>query len=185
MKKYLEEANKDSNLPTAAIVSGNGKTSGSNSLDRYNPFVPIQNPTPTVDIKRPEFDSRVVGTVGGGFSGGKNGSVTDEGLIIGNPGVEKMPTINNGKGYPTTPSTPSNPTLIKTPTSSLPKTETPTIPTPSTPSTTPSATPSTPTTPSQTTETTPTSNKFGATYQGSDFLEWYNEIKIRFLKKSA
>ena len=53
MKKYLEVANKDSNLPTAAIVSGNGKTSGSNSLDRYNPFVSVQNPTPTIDIKRP------------------------------------------------------------------------------------------------------------------------------------
>ena len=40
------------------------------------------------------FDSNVVGTVGGGFSGGKKGGITNEGEIIGKPsGVEKMPTI--------------------------------------------------------------------------------------------
>lgn len=41
------------------------------------------------------FDSNVVGTVGGGFSGGKKGGITDEGEIIGNPSVDNS-TFNKG-----------------------------------------------------------------------------------------
>lgn len=52
-------------------------------------------PNNQVAIKRPEFDSNVVGTVGGGFSGGKKGDVTDEGEIIGNPSVDNS-TFNKG-----------------------------------------------------------------------------------------
>lgn len=52
-------------------------------------------PNNQVAIKRPEFDSNVVGTVGGGFSGGKKGGVTDEGEIIGNPSVDNS-TFNKG-----------------------------------------------------------------------------------------
>lgn len=48
-----------------------------------------------VAIKKPEFDSNVVGTVGGGFSGGKKGGITDEGEIIGNPSVDNS-TFNKG-----------------------------------------------------------------------------------------
>lgn len=40
------------------------------------------------------FDSNVVGTVGGGFSGGKKGGVTNEGGIIGAPNVDNS-TFNN------------------------------------------------------------------------------------------
>ena len=50
-------------------------------------------PNNQVAIKKPEFDSNVVGTVGGGFSGGKKGGVTDDGAIIGNPSIETMPTV--------------------------------------------------------------------------------------------
>lgn len=46
-----------------------------------------------VEIKKPDFASGVVGTVGGGFSDGNKGGVTDEGVIVGNPTVETMPTI--------------------------------------------------------------------------------------------
>lgn len=52
-------------------------------------------PNNQVAIKKPEFDSNVVGTVGGGFSGGKKGDVTDEGEIIGNPSVDNS-TFNKG-----------------------------------------------------------------------------------------
>lgn len=52
-------------------------------------------PNNQVAIKKPEFDSSVVGTVGGGFSGGKKGGVTDEGEIIGNPSVDNS-TFNKG-----------------------------------------------------------------------------------------
>lgn len=41
------------------------------------------------------FDSNVVGTVGGGFSGAKKGGITDEGEIIGNPSVDNS-TFNKG-----------------------------------------------------------------------------------------
>lgn len=40
------------------------------------------------------FDSSVIGTVGGGFSGGKKGGVTNEGEIIGAPNVDNS-TFNN------------------------------------------------------------------------------------------
>lgn len=52
-------------------------------------------PNNQVAIKKPEFDSNVVGTVGGGISGGKKGGVTDEGEIIGNPSVDNS-TFNKG-----------------------------------------------------------------------------------------
>lgn len=52
-------------------------------------------PNNQVAIKKPEFDSNVVGTVGGGFSGGKKGGITDEGEIIGNPSVDNS-TFNKG-----------------------------------------------------------------------------------------
>lgn len=52
-------------------------------------------PNNQVAIKRPEFDSNVVGTVGGGFSGGKKGGVTDDGAIIGNPSIDNS-TFNKG-----------------------------------------------------------------------------------------
>lgn len=52
-------------------------------------------PNNQVAIKKPEFDSNVVGTVGVGFSGGKKGGITDEGEIIGNPSVDNS-TFNNG-----------------------------------------------------------------------------------------
>ncbi len=51
-----------------------------------------------VAIKKPDFASGVVGTVGGGFSGGNKGGVTDEGVIVGNPTVETMPTIKTSGG---------------------------------------------------------------------------------------
>lgn len=65
------------------------------------------------------FDSNVVGTVGGGFPGGKKGGITDEGEIIGNPSVDNSTfnTFNKGNnkdgstGEKTpTPSTPAAPT---------------------------------------------------------------------------
>lgn len=55
-------------------------------------------PNNQVAIKKPEFDSNVVGTVGGGFSGGKKGGVTDDGAIIGNPSMETMPTVKPSVG---------------------------------------------------------------------------------------
>lgn len=55
-------------------------------------------PNNQVAIKKPEFDSNVVGTVGGGFSGGKKGGVTDNVAIIGNPSMETMPTIKPSVG---------------------------------------------------------------------------------------
>lgn len=58
-------------------------------------------PNNQVAIKKPEFDSNVVGTVGGGFSGGKKGGVTDDGAIIGNPSIEKMPTVKPSVGNST------------------------------------------------------------------------------------
>ncbi len=51
-----------------------------------------------VEIKKPDFASGVVGTVGGGFSGGNKGGVTDEGVIVGNPTVETMPAIKTSGG---------------------------------------------------------------------------------------
>lgn len=58
-------------------------------------------PNNQVAIKKPEFDSNVVGTVGGGFSGGKKGGVTDDGAIIGNPSIETMPTVKPSVGNST------------------------------------------------------------------------------------
>lgn len=137
---------KESNTPSAPDLVANPKLPSSiptNPFDKDKGFAPVD--------RSQFFDSNVVGTVGGGFSGGKKGGVTDEGEIIGNPNLEKFLTINGG----------SNRGGVG---DYNPKTSKPTSPTiPTTPKTNPS---------SSTTETTP-SNKFSAKYQGTDFLEWY------------
>lgn len=158
---------KESNTPSAPDLVANPKLPSSiptNPFDKDKGFAPVD--------KSQFFDSNVVGTVGGGFSGGKKGGVTDEGEIIGNPNLEKFPTINGGSNrggvgdYNPKTSEPTSPTIPTTPKTN--PSVTPTIPTPSNPSTNTSTTnPS-----SSTTETTP-SNKFSAKYQGTDFLEWY------------
>lgn len=158
---------KESNTPSAPDLAVNPKLPSSiptNPFDKDKGFAPVD--------KNQFFDSRVVGTVGGGFSGGKKGGVTDEGEIIGNPNLEKFPTIKDGSNrggvgdYNPKNSEPTSPTIPTAPKTN-PST-TPTIPTPSNPPTSTSMTnPS-----SSTTETTP-SNKFSAKYQGTDFLEWY------------
>jgi hypothetical protein len=158
---------KESNTPSAPDLAVNPKLPSSipaNPFDKDKGFAPVD--------KNQFFDSRVVGTVGGGFSGGKKGGVTDEGEIIGNPNLEKFPTIKDGSNrggvgdYNPKNSEPTSPTIPTAPKTN-PST-TPTIPTPSNLSTSTSMTnPS-----SSTTETTP-SNKFSAKYQGTDFLEWY------------
>jgi hypothetical protein len=158
---------KESNTPSAPDLAVNPKLPSSiptNPFDKDKGFAPVD--------KNQFFDSRVVGTVGGGFSGGKKGGVTDEGEIIGNPNLEKFPTIKDGSNRGgvgdynpknSEPTSPTIPTAPKTNPSTMP-----TIPTPPNPSTSTSMTnPS-----SSTTETTP-SNKFSAKYQGTDFLEWY------------
>ena len=201
LKKYGDVGGagvvKPSNPPSLA-APGNSKNTGSkNPLDIYNDYIKESNtpsaPDLAVNPKLPSsiptnpfdkdkgfatidrsqfFDSNVVGTVGGGFSGGKKGGVTDEGEIIGNPNLEKFPTIKDGSNrggvgdYNPKTSEPTSPTIPTTPKTN--PSVTPTIPTPSNPSTSTSTTnPS-----SSTTETTP-SNKFSAKYQGTDFLEWY------------
>lgn len=137
---------KESNTPSAPDLVANPKLPSfipTNPFDKDKGFAPVD--------RSQFFDSNVVGTVGGGFSGGKKGGVTDEGEIIGNPNLEKFPTINGGSNrggvgdYKSKTSEPTSPTI------------------PTTPKTNPS---------SSTTETTP-SNKFSAKYQGTDFLEWY------------
>ena len=158
---------KESNTPSAPDLVANPKLPSSiptNPFDKDKGFAPVD--------KSKFFDSNVVGTVGGVFSGGKKGGVTDEGEIIGNPNLEKFPTINGGSNrggvgdYNPKTSEPTSPTIPTTPKTN--PSVTPTIPTPSNPSTSTSTTnPS-----SSTTETTP-SNKFSAKYQGTDFLEWY------------
>ena len=188
---------KPSNPPSLA-TPGNSKNTGSkNPLDIYNDYIKESNTPSTPDLaanpklpssiptnpfdkdkgfapidKSQFFDSNVVGTVGGGFSGGKKGGVTDEGEIIGNPNLEKFPTIKDGSNrggvgdYNSKTSEPTSPTIPTTPKTN--PSITPTIPTPSSPSTSTSTTnPS-----NNTTETTP-NNKFSAKYQGTDFLEWY------------
>lgn len=158
---------KESNTPSAPDLVANPKLPSfipTNPFDKDKGFAPVD--------RSQFFDSNVVGTVGGGFSGGKKGGVTDEGEIIGNPNLEKFPTINGGSNrggvgdYNSKTSEPTSPTIPTTPKTN--PSVTPTIPTPSNPSTSTSMTnPS-----SSTTETTP-SNKFSAKYQGTDFLEWY------------
>lgn len=158
---------KESNTPSAPDLVANPKLPSfipTNPFDKDKGFAPVD--------RSQFFDSNVVGTVGGGFSGGKKGGVTDEGEIIGNPNLEKFPTINGGSNrggvgdYKSKTSEPTSPTIPTTPKTN--PSVTPTIPTLSNPSTSTSMTnPS-----SSTTETTP-SNKFSAKYQGTDFLEWY------------
>lgn len=201
LKKYGDVGGvgvvKPSNPPSLA-APGNSKNTGSkNPLDIYNDYIKESNTPSTPDLavnpKLPSsiptnpfdkdkgfatidrsqfFDSNVVGTVGGGFSGGKKGGVTDEGEIIGNPNLEKFPTVKDGLNrggvgdYNPKTSEPTSPTIPTTPKTN--PSITPTIPTPSSPSTSTSTTnPS-----NNTTETTP-NNKFSAKYQGTDFLEWY------------
>ena len=106
------------------------------------------------------FDKDVVAKV---WNGGGGGGVTDEGVVIGNPNVEKFPTIKN---------------------SSSGKTSTDTLA--SMKETTPTATGGG-SVPAATGEGSPAgtggsegieatgSNEFGAKYQGNDFLEWYRE----------
>ena len=82
---------KESNTPSAPDLVANPKLPSSiptNPFDKDKGFAPVD--------RSQFFDSNVVGTVGGGFSGGKKGGVTDEGEIIGNPNLEKFPTINGG-----------------------------------------------------------------------------------------
>lgn len=101
------------------------------------------------------FDKDVVAKV---WNGGGSGGVTDEGVVIGNPNVEKFPTIKN---------------------SSSGKTSTDTLA--SMKETTPTATGggSVPAGNDGTSAgtggaaTATRSNEFGAKYQGNDFLEWY------------
>ena len=101
------------------------------------------------------FDKDVVAKV---WNGGGGGGVTDEGVVIGNPNVEKFPTIKN---------------------SSSGKTSTDTLA--SMKETTPTATGggSVPAGNDGTSAgtggaaTATGSNEFGAKYQGNDFLEWY------------
>ena len=101
------------------------------------------------------FDQDVVAKV---WNGGGSGGVTDEGVVIGNPNVEKFPTIKN---------------------SSSGKTSTDTLA--SMKETTPTATGggSVPAGNDGTSAgtggaaTATGSNEFGAKYQGNDFLEWY------------
>lgn len=101
------------------------------------------------------FNKDVVAKV---WNGGGSGGVTDEGVVIGNPNVEKFPTIKN---------------------SSSGKTSTDTLA--SMKETTPTATGggSVPAGNDGTSAgtggaaTAAGSNEFGAKYQGNDFLEWY------------
>lgn len=101
------------------------------------------------------FDQDVVAKV---WNGSGSGGVTDEGVVIGNPNVEKFPTIKN---------------------SSSGKTSTDTLA--SMKETTPTATGggSVPAGNDGTSAgtggaaTATGSNEFGAKYQGNDFLEWY------------
>ena len=101
------------------------------------------------------FDKDVVAKV---WNGGGSGGVTDEGVVIGNPNVEKFPTIKN---------------------SSSGNTQTDTLA--SMKETTPTATGggSVPAGNDGTSAgtggaaTATRSNEFGAKYQGNDFLEWY------------
>lgn len=104
------------------------------------------------------FDKDVVAKV---WNGGGGGGVTDEGVVIGNPNVEKFPTIKNSSSGKT-----STDTLASM------KETTPTATGGgSVPAATGGGSPAG-TGGSEGIEATG-SNEFGAKYQGNDFLEWY------------
>lgn len=104
------------------------------------------------------FDKDVVAKV---WNGGGSGGVTDEGVVIGNPNVEKFPTIKNSSSGKT-----STDTLASM------KETTPTATGGgSVPAATGGGSPAG-TGGSEGIEATG-SNEFGAKYQGNDFLEWY------------
>lgn len=106
------------------------------------------------------FDQDVVAKV---WNGGGSGGVTDEGVVIGNPNVEKFPTIKNSSSRKT-----STDTLASM------KETTPTATGGgSVPAATGGGSPAG-TGGSEGIEATG-SNEFGAKYQGNDFLEWYRE----------
>lgn len=72
-------------------------TWGTGDNSKLPPSVPsgVKNNISVAPIDKSQyFDSSVVGTVGGGFSGGKKGGVTNEGEIIGSPKVDNS-TFNN------------------------------------------------------------------------------------------
>lgn len=104
------------------------------------------------------FDKDVVAKV---WNGGGGGGVTDEGVVIGNPNVEKFPTIKNSSSGKTS-----------TDTIASMKETTPTATGGgSVPAATGGGSPAG-TGGSEGIEATGT-NEFGAKYQGNDFLEWY------------
>lgn len=104
------------------------------------------------------FDKDVVAKV---WNGGGSGGVTDEGVVIGNPNVEKFPTIKNSSSGNT-----------QTDTLASMKETTPTATGGgSVPAATGGGSPAG-TGGSEGIEATG-SNEFGAKYQGNDFLEWY------------
>lgn len=104
------------------------------------------------------FDQDVVAKV---WNGSGSGGVTDEGVVIGNPNVEKFPTIKNSSSGKT-----STDTLASM------KETTPTATGGgSVPAATGGGSPAG-TGGSEGIEATG-SNEFGAKYQGNDFLEWY------------
>lgn len=100
------------------------------------------------------FDQDVVAKV---WNGSGSGGVTDEGVVIGNPNVEKFPTIKNsssGKTSSDTLSSMKETSVVATGGGSVPAASVPTG--------------------GSTEEPVETGgNEFGAKYQGNDFLEWY------------
>lgn len=79
------------NLPT---LSGGGNSGGLTAANE-NVLKKTLGNTPTVTIPQnltyPNNLKNMTGIIG---QGGASGGVTDEGVIVGNPNVEKMPTIN-------------------------------------------------------------------------------------------
>ena len=104
------------------------------------------------------FDKDVVAKV---WNGGGSGGVTDEGVVIGNPNVEKFPTIKNSSSGKTSTDTPAS---MKE-----------TTPTATGGGSVPAATGGGSLAGTGGSEGIEAkgSNEFGAKYQGNDFLEWY------------
>ena len=79
------------NLPT---LSGGGNSGGLTAANE-NVLKKTLGNTPTVTIRQHlTYQNNLKNMTGNIGQGGASGGVTDEGVIVGNPNVEKMPTIN-------------------------------------------------------------------------------------------
>ena len=115
------------NLPT---LSGGGNSGGLTAANE-NVLKKTLGNTPTVTIPQNlTYQNNLKNMTGIIRQGGASGGVTDEGVIVGNPNVEKMPTINrttaSGSNPQTAPSTagqqPAAAAQQQTPTESTPDT---------------------------------------------------------------